>query len=1470
MRKGLLQALIAFVIVATVFFFCANPQNPFGDPGNAKISLAFKDSKGQAGANLGVSDTVGNTVKIGVCPYLSNFIDSVTITILKYRNNTDSVCVIKNFSSDIDTLWNSFTFTTAGKWNVAANAVVQGGRLYALNGVITICGKIVSAAIQPLAETITVDSTASFTVSTTADTPVTYQWYHDTAVLAGQTLATWAKSHVALSDSGNYKCLVRDKWGDSGFTVPSAVLTVTPKVLILANTKPKISVNGHSSILSTEICSLTVSATDPDSGQTHVFAVVKAPAGYAFASNLFTWAPTAGYLGTDTVKTDTAIFTVTDNGAPPLSDTQKVAIVVSLKIFPPDSVRGITPVSRISGAFTFDWRTSANADLYVIYRSRDTTGFAVCGTTPDTMFANVIKDTAFYYYVVATNSKDSSARSQRIRSTAINAAPRWAHGTINVTINEGVSFSLDLADSVSDVNGDDITLQIQNNGSVNDVLVGTVWKYTPTYSDSGLHTITIKAWDGMDSSIVTLAAHVVNVPRPPLPQAQSLSTSINTPLTITLTAIDSDGNAITAWAIDTQTAHGTAVLANASQPMVTYTPTSGYIGSDYFIFRATAGSLSSAYSAKVTIVVANATPGAPALVGPADGAANQPVSLLMSWEKISNAATYYLQVSTDSTFTTINVSDSTLTDTTKSMSGILNGMTYYWRVSAKNTVGVSAWSARRKFTTIIAAPAAPALTTPANGTSGVAVNPTLAWTATDADSFKVQLSTASDFSGTLVVSDSLLTTTTKPVSGLLKGTKYYWHVRAKNGGGIGAWSATDSFTTIRQFSLSITAASGTVAISPNQTLFDSGAVVTLTATPNAGYQFTGWSGDTSGATNPVTISMTRAKNATATFSLKKFALNITVTNGTVATTVGGSPVTSPLDSGTVVALTATPNAGYQFAGWSGDTSGATNPVTITMTRAKNVTATFSLKKFVLNITAPNGIVAATVGGNPATSPFDSGTVVTLTATPTAGYQFTGWSGDTSGATNPVTITMTRAKNVTATFSLKKFALNISPTNGTVATTVGGSPATSPFDSGTVVTITANPAAGYHFSSWGVDLTGTTNPTTIAMTGPKSITANFTINAPPAPMLIGPINNMVSPTDTICWWGTASTATSYKMQVSTSKSLTSFAVNDSGLSTTYDSVKGLATSTKYYWRAGATNPGGTTWSSVDSFITTLHWTIVDGSTNLSQFAQAGGNFLAAGNGNGIMLSTDSGASWSLSNTGLTNLNITAFAVDGAVVYAGASSGSGVVFRSRDFGASWTRMNLDSTRNVQTMTASKGYVFAGTSDSGVYVSSDSGKTWSTRNNGLITLGVQSLKSIDTYIFLANNEGVHTLFYNAGPSNSWTVSKLVGDAVTLAVSGTDLYTYVSGDSIYRSQDKALTWSGIHPPKVSSSAPVAVRTNELFFGNALIGVSFSANYGAGGWATSNDGMTIHGHPDITGIEILGKYVIAANDQGLYRSFLP
>ena len=79
-----------------------------------------------------------------------------------------------------------------------------------------------------------------------------------------------------------------------------------------------------------------------------------------------------------------------------------------------------------------------------------------------------------------------------------------------------------------------------------------------------------------------------------------------------------------------------------------------------------------------------------------------------------------------------------------------------------------------------------------------------------------------------------------------------------------------------------------------------------------------------------------------------------------------------------------------------------------------------------------------------------------------------------------------------------YAVATSITSNGAAGGAGGSVTLSPaggnYASGTVVSVTANPAIGYAFSGFSGDLSGTANPGSLTVNGPKSVVANF-VTAP---------------------------------------------------------------------------------------------------------------------------------------------------------------------------------------------------------------------------------------------------------------------------------------------------------------------------------------------------------------------------------------
>jgi hypothetical protein len=113
-------------------------------------------------------------------------------------------------------------------------------------------------------------------------------------------------------------------------------------------------------------------------------------------------------------------------------------------------------------------------------------------------------------------------------------------------------------------------------------------------------------------------------------------------------------------------------------------------------------------------------------------------------------------------------------------------------------------------------------------------------------------------------------------------------------------------------------------------------------------------------------------------------------------------------------------------------------------------------------------------------------VVTLTAVPAARHRFGGWSGDLAGADNPAAVVVDADKNVAAAF-VPEFTVTVAPAAGGDVTL---HPPGGIYDLGTVVTLTAVPAAGHAFAGWSGDLAGMVNPASLFMDRDRAAGARF--------------------------------------------------------------------------------------------------------------------------------------------------------------------------------------------------------------------------------------------------------------------------------------------------------------------------------------------------------------------------------------------
>jgi uncharacterized repeat protein (TIGR02543 family) len=254
----------------------------------------------------------------------------------------------------------------------------------------------------------------------------------------------------------------------------------------------------------------------------------------------------------------------------------------------------------------------------------------------------------------------------------------------------------------------------------------------------------------------------------------------------------------------------------------------------------------------------------------------------------------------------------------------------------------------------------------------------------------------------------------------------------------------------------------------------------VTAVPNTGYHFVNWS-DSSTANPRADTNVIANVSVTANFALDTFTLNYAA--GANGTLTGDTPQTVNY-GGSGTAVTAVPNAGYHFVDWSD--SSTDNPRTDTNVTANlSVTANFAQNTFTLDVTA---LGSGTVIKNPDQATYPSDSTVELTATAAPGWTFSGWSGDASGSSNPLDVTMDGNKSITATFTQITYTLDVTIIgNGAISK----NPDSASYFIGSVVELIATAAPGWTFSGCGDSRS--TNP--LNADGNKSITATSLQHTP---------------------------------------------------------------------------------------------------------------------------------------------------------------------------------------------------------------------------------------------------------------------------------------------------------------------------------------------------------------------------------------
>ncbi|WP_044190650.1 Ig-like domain-containing protein [Hyalangium minutum] len=345
---------------------------------------------------------------------------------------------------------------------------------------------------------------------------------------------------------------------------------------------------------------ITLVASDPENDPV-TFALVSSPSHGTLTGTppSLVYTPEMNYSGSDS-------FTFT------ASDSQGTSAPGTITI-------NVTPVNDPPTATARELTTPEDTPLPITLTGTDPDGdtlsFTVAsppthgtltGTPPNLTYAPAANYSGpdSFTFTARDGQVTSAAATITLSVESVNDVPVVTGGSL--TTAEDAPLPITLAGS--DVDGDTITFAIVS-PPAHGTLTGTApdLTYTPAANYFGSDSFTFTASDGQATSTpASVSLTVTPVNDTPVPTARLLTTPEDTPLSITLTGTDADGDTLT-FALASQPTHGTLT---GTPPHLTYTPETSYHGSDNFTFTVSDGTVTSAPGTLSLFVASvNSTPG---------------------------------------------------------------------------------------------------------------------------------------------------------------------------------------------------------------------------------------------------------------------------------------------------------------------------------------------------------------------------------------------------------------------------------------------------------------------------------------------------------------------------------------------------------------------------------------------------------------------------------------------------------------------------------------------------------------------------------------------------------------------------------------------------------------------------------------------------------------------------------------------
>lgn len=387
--------------------------------------------------------------------------------------------------------------------------------------------------------------------------------------------------------------------GESGALPATQSWTIA---VTAVNDAPEITSTALTTATEDEAYSYTVTATDVDIDTVLTFSLTTAPEGMVInsATGQITWTPG------NNVTSENVVVQVSDSEA---TDVQAFTInVTAVNDAPTISSQAITTATEDEAYSYVVTAEDIDGDNLTFSLTTKPSGMTINANTGAISWTPENGVESEVVTVQVSDGTLTASQTFTITVTAVNDAPEIISTPLTGAL-EDTLYTYDV--NATDIDGDTLnySLTVSPDGMVIDESTGVI-TWTPA---NGVESepVTVEVTDGQlavtQSFTITIGA-TNDAPVITEGETAVLAVVEDTPATITLNAVDIDGDDIN-WSILTAANNGTALVSgNGTNKIIEYTPVANFNGTDSFVVQVSDGTAIDTILVNVTVEAVNDSP----------------------------------------------------------------------------------------------------------------------------------------------------------------------------------------------------------------------------------------------------------------------------------------------------------------------------------------------------------------------------------------------------------------------------------------------------------------------------------------------------------------------------------------------------------------------------------------------------------------------------------------------------------------------------------------------------------------------------------------------------------------------------------------------------------------------------------------------------------------------------------------------